>query len=418
MKNLQVYIFLIFSLLICNTATAGAYATDSLCSDMALIYQGGTQRPDWTESEIMPYVVHKFADGHTDWWFDSYLFYEFTNNWAAGFANAYGSRKATKADWEWLLDRIFAKNLSLDALDHCIEHQKAIIGDPKFRHKIVLGVCSPIVKQTDWGSLDGVALDFNVRADQVKATTWYIDQLMDRFSKANYKNIDLVGFYWIDETTAACGDLPKDIAPYIHNLGKRFYWIPYWNAPGFYDWKELGFDVAYQQPNHFFDKTILDNRLVDACRSAKLYGMGLEMEWDYRALYENTDSYYSRLESYINTFETRGVFDASTIAYYSGTKAILQMYESSSIENTMILDRIANHILDRRAKRAGVDVAERDSVTIYGGEGEILITGNSSIIKVYDINGRLISENQNLVICQAGLYIVNADGKAKKIIVR
>ena len=31
--------------------------------DLALIYQGGSQRIPWTEDQIEPYVVHKFANG-------------------------------------------------------------------------------------------------------------------------------------------------------------------------------------------------------------------------------------------------------------------------------------------------------------------------------------------------------------------
>ena len=33
--------------------------------DLALIYQGGVHRIDWTSDQFLPYVVHQFADGHT-----------------------------------------------------------------------------------------------------------------------------------------------------------------------------------------------------------------------------------------------------------------------------------------------------------------------------------------------------------------
>lgn len=394
--------------------------TDTVISDMALIYQGGTQRPDWTASQLVPYVTHKFADGHTDWFFDSFLFLEFTDNWQVAFGYKYGSRNATKTDWEWLLNRIFEKDKSLSALNACIEHYKKVLGAPSFRHKIVLGIASPITGQTDWGALDGDSLDFNVQADQVKAAKWYIDELVSRFKAAGLDNLDLVGFYWLEETTAKCGDLPKYVGDYVHSIGKRFYWIPYWKAPGFEQWKELNFDVAFIQPNHFFHKDVLDNRLDDACRLAKQMNMSLEMEFDGKVLYENTDSYYTRLETYINAFEKYGVFDRAPIAYYSGTRAILDMYYSSAIENTLILDRIASHIVQRHNVAAGIvaPVASVPDVIVAGGNGEIYITGEARNIRVYNLSGRLISLAEKLVRCAPGIYIVDADGVRKKVIVR
>ncbi|MDE5555621.1 MAG: DUF4855 domain-containing protein, partial [Muribaculaceae bacterium] len=67
--------------------------------DLALIYQGGSQRIPWTEDQIEPYVVHKFADGHKDWLFDGYLFLEFADlpecNYAPGYS---GKRDARQED--------------------------------------------------------------------------------------------------------------------------------------------------------------------------------------------------------------------------------------------------------------------------------------------------------------------------------
>lgn len=401
-------------------AAFGEYAHDDEISDMALIYQGGIQRPDWTEDQLTPYVVHKYVDGHIDWFFDSYLFFEFTNNWEVGFGYNYGTRNATKADWEWLLNRIFEKGKSLDALNNCIEHYKAQIGEPKFKHKIVLGVVSPITDQSDWGTLEGETLNFSYRNDQIKAASWYIDQLIKRFNENNYNNLELVGFYWLEESTAKCGDLPKDISKYVHQLNKKFYWIPYWNAPGYDEWKDLGFDVAFIQPNHFFDKDILDSRLYDACRLAKAKGMGLEMEFDSKVLYENQDSYYSRLETYIDAFEEKGAFDKASIAYYSGTKAILDMYNSPVIENTMILDRIANHIVTRHNNKGAVNTIENNekNVNIICAPGEIDIIGDVNDIRIYSLNGILISRNEKQINCQSGLYIAIIDGKSYKVMVK
>lgn len=400
-------------------ATTAAYKTD-IVSDMALIYQGSNHRPEWTEDELRPYVVHTFADGHTEWFFDSFLFLEFTDSRQIAFGPGYGTRNAQRSDWEWLLNRIFEKGKSLDALNTCIEHYKTVIGEPQFKHRIVLGVVSPITGQTDWGSLNGKALDFTNRDDQITAAKWYIDQLMERFAEGSYNNLELTGFYWIEESTARCGDLPKDISEYIHQQDKRFYWIPYWNAQGYNLWKKLGFDTAFLQPNHFFNKEVADSRLDQACNTAKKFGMALEMEFDSNVLYEKEDSYYSRLESYIDAFENNGVFEASSIAYYSGTKGILDMYRSGSIENTLILDRIANHILNRRSRGVGIEtpVPTKADIIVAGGIGEVYISGNPESIQIYTANGILVSENSKRFQCPSGIYIVIVDGETRKVAVR
>ncbi|MEG1766178.1 MAG: DUF4855 domain-containing protein [Muribaculaceae bacterium] len=402
-----------------NTTTAGSYPAD-VASDMALIYQGSIHRPDWTENQLTPYVTHTFTDGHTDWFFNSFLFLEFTNNWEVAYGYGYGSRYAKKGDWEWLLNRIFERGKSLDALNKCIEHNKARLGEPKIKHKIVLGIVSPISGQTDWGTLDGQILNFEYQSAQIKAAKWCIDQLMKRFADGGYNNLELVGFYWIEESTGSCRDLPKYINQYIHQLGKRAYWIPYWGAEGYNEWKELGYDTAFLQPNYFFDKNVIDARLDDACRTAKQFDMALEMEFDSNVLYEKPNSSYNRLEKYIDAFEKYGVFEKSAIAYYSGTKGILDMYNSSAIENTIILDRIANHIVERRNRALGMDspLNPKTGIIVVGGIGMIYVSGTAKSIQVYTINGTLISENNKSTQCSPGIYIVRVDGETTKVIVQ
>ena len=59
-----------------GTAAAQNYQTTDI-QDLALIYQGGKHRLDWTVDEFRPYVVHRFLDGSKHWLFDGFLFLEF-----------------------------------------------------------------------------------------------------------------------------------------------------------------------------------------------------------------------------------------------------------------------------------------------------------------------------------------------------
>src|SRR5690242_6656349 len=47
-------------------------------TDLALIYQGGLQRPHWTTNQFAPYVSYRDPQtGKEQWLFDGFLFIEF-----------------------------------------------------------------------------------------------------------------------------------------------------------------------------------------------------------------------------------------------------------------------------------------------------------------------------------------------------
>lgn len=323
--------------------------------DLVLIYQGGNHRPDWTQEEFVPYVTHTFADGKKDWLFDGFLFLEFRND-DKQFINGLRMANAQKADWEYYLDRVFEPGKSLDALDKCIGDQKKELGDPDFRHKVVLTVLPPIHSQKDWGELDGRQLDFDNIEDCKLAVKWFLDQLIDRFNKAGYQNIDLSGIYWLDEEMSNFDGFPKHVAPYIHEKGLQFVWIPYFQAFGYERWKDLGFDIAYHQPNHFFHKNIPDSRLDEACSLARQYGMGLEFEFDSMALKEAENSSYDRMQAYIDAYWRNDVFTDAALAYYEGGNGFGVFAKNKSKENQALIDRLARIIVERRANQSLVPV--------------------------------------------------------------
>lgn len=324
--------------------------------DLALIYQGGANRIDWTSEQFLPYVTHKFADGHRDWLFDGFLFLDFNDGKGNTFVPVYGAKKARKAEWEWYLDRLFEKGKSLDALNECIKQQKKAIGNPGFKHKVVLTIPTPLADQTDWGCIGGRKLIFDNYGDRAAAAAWFIDQLIDRFNAESYENLELTGLYWVDEDICHTKDLTKYIAPAVHAKGLEFIWIPYYQARGYDRWRELCFDMVYYQPNHFFDKKIPDTRLDEACDAALDLGMAMEFECDAKALYGAKDSSYDRMQAYIDAFIRHKVFDTSAIAYYTGSKGFIDMDANPCPENQKIMDQLAKIIIDRRKnKKLDVD---------------------------------------------------------------
>ena len=350
-----------------SPAAAQSYQTADDVQDLALIYQGGSHRMDWTVDEFRPYVVHEFTDGTKDWLFDGFLFLEFKNGSGRHYTVGYEKLNARKGEWAWLLDRIFEEGKSLSALDACITEQIAELGKPGFKHQIVLGLPEAILDQKDWGELDGRTLDFSKEEDQLAATRWYIDELMKRFKAAKYKNLELSGFYWVAETNNYCGQLTVPISEYIHSLGKLFYWIPYWQSKGAEDWKALGFDVAYQQPNHFFNHSIPDSRLDDACAFAREHGMAMEFEFDEKATADRENSSHARMKAYIDHFEKNDVFNSSALAYYCGNRGVLTLHESKNPADHALMDRLARLIQMRRYMKYGVPFKSETKVVAHRG---------------------------------------------------
>ncbi len=318
--------------------------------DLGLIWQGADYRIDWTEDDFRPYVAHTYADGTSDWLFDGFLFLDGQRNRDIKFIPWAGFEGATKEDWQWYLDRLFEPGKSLDALDKTIGKLKKEIGDPGFRHKIVLTLLVPVCGNKHWGEIDGRALDFDNDDDRVAAAQWYLDQMLARFDEAGYENFDLQGIYWLDEDLIHTKDFPKLIAPYIHSKGLEFSWIPYFKGRGYERWREMGFDIAYMQPGHFFEWTKPEKRLDECCDLSLLYGMGLEFECDSDALSQNPGSKYARMQSYIDAFKRHGVWDKSPVAWYTGSKAFIDMYRNPTPENQAMMDQVARIIADRRTK--------------------------------------------------------------------
>ncbi len=318
-------------------------------ADMVLIYHGSTERPmEWNKDQFLPYVVYQDSKGKKDWLFDGFLFIEFLDG--KGHHFAHGNDKTTlacKPEWEWLMNRQFEKNKGFSALDQCIGEQKKELGNPPFRHKMVAVMPVPMKGQTNWGSL-GHSLDFNNDEDRIEACKWYIDRFLEQYKKEGFKNFDFEGFYWVSEKDENFRKILVQVGDYIRSKNLRLFWIPYWTAIGFDNWKTDKFDFAYIQPNYFFKNEVPYERLEAVCAYAKGTGMGLEMEFDSRALADAKECKRDRLISYIEAFEKNDVLKEASIAYYEGGGTIYDFYRSKNPLDKEIMDRLAKIIIQRK----------------------------------------------------------------------
>lgn len=296
-------------------------------ADWALIYAGGAQRMDWTAEQFEPYVVYvEPGSGRKRWLFDGFLFIEFKDGRGQEYAKGYGQEPARKAHWAWLLDRYFEEGKALHALDSKVSELAVEVGEPARIRRVAITLPEPIITLADWGEVDGRMLDFGKAEDRVVAVEWYLTELKRRWQVAGFKHLELEGIYWVAETAGNKGEqvLPR-IGELVRGHGWKFLWIPYWNAKGAGDWKAMGFDAAYQQPNHFFHpENVSDDRLPEAVAFAKSHDMGMEMEWDGRAISQQ-EAFLPRMHAYLDAFEKAGVMQNAAIAHYEGGGGLLKL---------------------------------------------------------------------------------------------
>ena len=154
----------------------------------------------------------------------------------------------------------------------------------------------------------------------------YIDSLQSSFNRGGFTHLRLRAAYWLQEQAwGPDGDIAPRVASIVHSHDLQFLWIPYWGAGRAREWKALGFDAAWQQPNYFFHANLTHARLDSAEAFAKTAGMGLEIELDGRALTDS--SARRRLEEYVNVVQRE---KAMAIAVYDGGGVIARLFADRS----------------------------------------------------------------------------------------
>lgn len=323
------------------------------CDDLVLIPIGSPHRPKWDKELLTPYVVHEFADGRRSWLFDGFMMIDGVYFSPDGMNYTFGESdfpQAPKSMWEILPDIQLGteSGLGCRALDELIGELKPQLGAPGYRHQVVMTLPGATGASQVWGAIDGEDMDFGKMEHRVKAMTWYVDLVIEKWNAAGFKNIELAGFFYVPEH-AEDRDIAtvKLVTDYIREKGYSSYWIPYYWAWNYQNWEKMGFDQVYYQPNYFFKSDVPLSRLDDAINEAyelndnaggedMRFGMEMEFEgFNYdrngnvyspnnNGLYDYSTNhvFYDRFVDYVNKFEEYDVFTFMPLAYYTGYRAV------------------------------------------------------------------------------------------------
>ena len=236
----------------------------------------------FTVEEFLPYVGHYDKDGKlTDTFFDGALFLPFSRfTYSAWYKCAEG--------WKYYLDNTFTDGWNVDALNTATETVCKELGVEQ-KSKVYLSILHTNPNYGDFpekfGDLDGdgVDEDLSTAEGRKKVTKWYIDEALKRYGEKERPYLQLSGFYWFEEQITYSDPLELEVLEYtknyVHSLGYKLIWIPYYQAWGYDRWKENGFDVACVQPNYSFAKVANKQRLYDNAMLAKKFGLCYELEF-------------------------------------------------------------------------------------------------------------------------------------------
>ena len=298
--------------------------------------------------ELSPFVARFESGKAKEWLFDAFLFLVYTTPRAIDTL----SGPTIRSDWQYHLDRWFAPNHDLAALDAAIEAAKADLGAPPRKREIMLAIpyLNPTVK--NFGDVDGSgqSADLSTPAGRAVVLHWYITEARHRFEAAGYKNLHLWGFYWMRE------DMPADTEPTVrqaaqevHAGGGKFLWIPYFQVAGWNHWRNVGFDVALMQSVYAFTFAHHDNmrrnRLAVTATNARRYGLGAEIECG-DIVTEPKDRRYFRCYLADGAANRLGYQQAAT-AYYLGDDLVEQMLASPIPEVRSLYDALADYVAGR-----------------------------------------------------------------------
>jgi hypothetical protein len=298
--------------------------------NIMLVYSGAYgQQGTWRKDDFLPLVSYKDTNGNLNGnMFDTLLFLPFPN------------MENKKDAWSSYLDDLFSPGVQLDALDQAVAVAKGM--PPTEKEKVILTLPYPDPKETQFGSLDDSGKTLSFADDQpggadaayqsrLAAVKWYEQQLMDRWNKANYQNIELAGIYWFGETinpqVSKEPELIRSAAKMVHDANQKFFWIPYFGSQGYANWENYKFDYVLLQPNFYFTNESPIERMDNVAQLAKKYNLGVELECDDKVLFDaqSNQLFYQQLDR----AHQLGLDKDTTNAYYVGTKTIVDAANST-----------------------------------------------------------------------------------------
>ncbi len=296
--------------------------------DVCLVYYNNSVR---NEAYFLPHVGYIKDGVIKDTMFDSFLFLPNPTNLGAG---GTPDGASVMSEWITLQDKLFIANQNLDALNKAAGKVKDALGLKDYKYKFTVTIPHPDKSVRQFGDYDGDGVSESLATVQgrIDAVKWYAERFHSIYDPEKYPNLEFAGWYWfhesIDDDSSDNDDPPtlKGISDYLHSIGDQIFWIPYFMATGFKEWKDYGFDSVCMQPNYAFNAEITSDRLADAAKIIQKYNMCIEIEIDGRAM--SNAQYFNKYLDYLGKGIEYGYMENSIHMYYESGGLFATAYKS------------------------------------------------------------------------------------------
>lgn len=318
---------------------------------IVLIYNGAKHHRNWQAADFVPLLTYVNREGRpVAPLFDTLLVLPLTLEPDRAFCPGFGAVPVNAEDVAAYRDkRLFGGDDQLRKMDAAAAQVAADLHAPAMRWKVILTLPYPDPKQTAFGPIEpgGANLNLSRPADRLAAVDWYLRTVRERWNAARFRHLDLVGWYWVHEASEGEDKafLPR-VAKRVHADGGRFFWIPWFQAPGAGGGAEWGFDASIHQPNYFFDFYQGPiTRLNEAARFARQHGMGVELELD-EAILTRADA-RQKYRDYLSVGREERFRDNALTAWYMGVAALVEAAGSKDPEVRAMYDETHAFITGR-----------------------------------------------------------------------
>lgn len=282
-----------------------------------------------TEDMLLPYVAYlDKTQKITDTMFDSVLFISLQGLCPSG-GKLYYQRGSynTMEDWITFSESIFSETYNMGALDKVVAKVKKELDLPNYKFKVVVSLPYAYVNNTKaFGDINGDGVtEYIKNLDDKKAVyEWYTSYILETFNKKGYENLEFGGFYWLHESISYFengGDVEivKEVSKICKAKSTKLLWIPFYLAAGYEEWKELGFDTAYMQPNYITLDYAKEEMLGEFAETVRKHNLAVEMEirWDAgNPSAPNFNRDVEKYRAYLKYGAMTGYMTESAHAYY------------------------------------------------------------------------------------------------------
>ncbi len=425
MKNLTFKTFAAIAIALSLTSCSASKSVP-VPTDLDLVGPYHREPFEWTAERFAPHVSFTDTDGSEKWLFDAFLFIEGSDvSRGLLFTLSPDAHSARKESWEDQLNRWLGPSGGVSELEKAVAGAASRIGKPKSKRYVYITVPDPIMFEnfadkssstTYWGDIDGETLDFSRVEDQIKVCKWYIDRAREMFKALRCKNLELGGFYILsEELHLSFGETETErwncrykrwetiipaIADYVHKSGEKLLWIPYHMAPGYKHWKELGIDMAWMQPNWYWDLYYGDHPFDRTIDAIKEYGMGMELEFEYSAVAaemgpgvtgpdgfgrpiftaKDVPALQGRVRTYMDKFKRAGLYGKAPIALYSGTDALTQLASSDDPSDRALYLDLCRFVTGNREPRGESPIA-MNWLSVTDGDLTVAVDGDVAALR-------------------------------------